>query len=220
MPPARTAGRRLGYGRVPHAACLARCRGLGSAAAGVVGARAPSGWERQDPEDRGRQVRAGDTTGRELAPGSVERGRSELKHQLITDARGLLLAWSATPAKDNDITQRVPRLDVIKRVRGPLGRARRRPARVIADRGSDHDTHRRLLCARGIASSIACRDTGQRCGLGRECEVTVCALSHRTPRAGCACARGVHRSPVPPRSAWPAACRAPAAAGAHPVRAS
>jgi hypothetical protein len=120
--------------------------------------------------------------------------------------------WSAC-------TQRVPRLDVITRARGPIGRGRRRPARVIADRGSDHNTHRRLLCGRGIASAIACRDTGQRCGLDRECAVRVCALGHLLTTCQLRVCSGCSPITRAPRSAWPAACRAPAAGGAHPVRA-
>jgi len=47
------------------------------------------------------------------------------------------------------------------------GRPRRRPGKVYADRGYDHDTYRRLLRARGITPVIARRGTAHGSGLGR-----------------------------------------------------
>jgi transposase len=52
-------------------------------------------------------------------------------------------------------------------VRGCVGRPRRRPDRVIADRGYDHDKYRRQLHRRGIKSEIARRQSGHGSGLGR-----------------------------------------------------
>ena len=52
-------------------------------------------------------------------------------------------------------------------VRGKVGRPRRRPERVTADRGYDHDKYRRELRRRGIASEIARRQTADGSGLGR-----------------------------------------------------
>ena len=48
-----------------------------------------------------------------------------------------------------------------------VGRPRRRPDRVTADRGYDHDKYRRELRRRGIASEIARRKTEHGSGLGR-----------------------------------------------------
>ncbi len=53
-------------------------------------------------------------------------------------------------------------------VRGRLGRPRRRPERLLADRGYDHDKYRRLLRARGITPVIARRQSEHGSGLGRE----------------------------------------------------
>jgi len=53
-------------------------------------------------------------------------------------------------------------------VRGCVGRPRRRPSQLLADRGYDHDKHRRLLWKRGIKPVIARRQTGHGSGLGRE----------------------------------------------------
>lgn len=52
-------------------------------------------------------------------------------------------------------------------MRGLAGRPRRRPERVIADRGYDHDTYRRQLRKRGIKADIARRKTDHGSGLGR-----------------------------------------------------
>ncbi len=78
------------------------------------------------------------------------------------------MAWSVTPANRNDVTQLLPLVDAIPRVRGPLGRPRHRPERLIADRGYDHDKYRRQLWRRGIKPVIARRQTEHGSGLGRE----------------------------------------------------
>ena len=52
-------------------------------------------------------------------------------------------------------------------MRGRVGRPRRRPQRLTADRGYDHDKYRRRLRRRGIASEIARRQTTHGSGLGR-----------------------------------------------------
>jgi transposase len=48
-----------------------------------------------------------------------------------------------------------------------VGRPRRRPDRLTADRGYDHDTYRRQLHARRIKPEIARRQTEHGSGLGR-----------------------------------------------------
>jgi transposase len=52
-------------------------------------------------------------------------------------------------------------------VRGKVGRPRRRPDRLSADRGYDFDKYRRQLRQRGITPEIARRNTGHGSGLGR-----------------------------------------------------
>jgi transposase len=52
-------------------------------------------------------------------------------------------------------------------VRGKVGRPRRRPDRVSADRGYDHDKYRRQLHRLGISSEIARRQSNHGSGLGR-----------------------------------------------------
>jgi len=52
-------------------------------------------------------------------------------------------------------------------VRGRVGRPRRRPDTVTADRGYDHDSYRRQLRQRGIRPEIAHRQTEHGSCLGR-----------------------------------------------------
>jgi transposase len=52
-------------------------------------------------------------------------------------------------------------------VRGCVGRPRRRPQRLSADRGYDYDKYRRELRRRGITPEIARRGTTHGSGLGR-----------------------------------------------------
>ena len=52
-------------------------------------------------------------------------------------------------------------------MRGVIGRPRFRPDTLVADRGYDHDKHRRLVRARGIKPVIARRTTEHGSGLGR-----------------------------------------------------
>ena len=96
----------------------------------------------------------------------------------MTDAGGLPLAWAATGANRNDVTQLLPLLDAIPPIRGRVGRPRRRPVTLVADRGYDHDKYRRLLRARGIAHSIARRKTEHGSGIGRLRWVVERTISH------------------------------------------
>ena len=59
-------------------------------------------------------------------------------------------------------------LDGVPPVRGRVGRPRRRPERLVADRGYDHDKYRRLVWRRGIKPVIARRHSEHGSGLGRE----------------------------------------------------
>ncbi len=118
---------------------------------------------------RGRRLQscAGEKGGPETGPSPVDRGRPGSKHHLLVDATGIPLAFSLTGGNRNDVTQLIPLIDGVPSVRGVIGRPRRRPERVTADRGYDHDKHRRLLWERGIKPEIARRQTEHGSGLGR-----------------------------------------------------
>jgi transposase len=86
----------------------------------------------------------------------------------LTDAGGLPLAITLTGGNRNDITQLLPLVDGVVPVAGKVGRPRRRPERLLADRGYDFDKYRRELRARGIEPLIARRGEGHGSGLGTQ----------------------------------------------------
>jgi transposase len=77
------------------------------------------------------------------------------------------LAWALTGGNRHDVTQLLPLLDRVPAVAGLVGRPRRRPETVIADRGYDSNPHRHQLALRGIEPIIARRKTKHGSGLGR-----------------------------------------------------
>jgi transposase len=71
----------------------------------------------------------------------------------VTDRRGLPLAVVLTPGQRNDSTQFEAVLDAVG-VRQPSGQTRRRPVRVLADRGYDANRIRTWLRRRKIGAVI------------------------------------------------------------------
>ncbi|WP_455570072.1 IS5 family transposase [Streptomyces tauricus] len=108
----------------------------------------------------------GRPTGPKSGPSPVDRARSGSKHHLIVDGQGIPLAVSLTGGNRNDVTQLLPLLDKIPAIAGRVGRPRRRPVALLADRGYDHDKYRRLLWQRGIRPVIAKRGEPHGTGLG------------------------------------------------------
>ena len=106
---------------------------------------------------RRRQSCAGEKGGSATGPSPVDRARNGSKHHLLVDATGIPLAWTLTGGNRHDSTQLIPLLDRVPPVRGKVGRPRRRPDRLTADRGYDYDSHRRQLRKRGITPEIARR---------------------------------------------------------------
>jgi transposase len=89
------------------------------------------------------------------------------KHHVLTDATGIPLAVLLTGGNRHDVTQLKPLLDAVPPIRGRVGRPRRKPRVLVADRGYDFDKYRRLLRARGIRPMIARRGVVHGSGLGR-----------------------------------------------------
>ncbi|MGN9920766.1 IS5 family transposase [Micromonospora palomenae] len=110
-----------------------------------------------------RALKRGDHVG----PSPVDRGRPGSKHHLITDTAGTPLAVTLTGGNRNDVTQLIPLIDAIPPIRGRRGRPLRRPRKIYADRGYDHDKYRHLVRACGITPVIARRGTGHGSGLGQ-----------------------------------------------------
>jgi IS5 family transposase len=78
---------------------------------------------------------------------------------VITEAHGIPLAVSLTGSNRNDVTQLMPLIEAIPPVHGRRGRPRRRPEKVYADRGYDHDKYRSKAREKGITPVIARRAT-------------------------------------------------------------
>ncbi|MFG3588752.1 IS5 family transposase [Streptomyces sp. NPDC047990] len=96
----------------------------------------------------------------QTGPSPVDRGRVGSKHHLITDGHGTSLAVLLTGGNRNDVTQLLPLLSAIPPVRGRVGRSRRNPDSLFADRDYDHDIYRDQVRAHGIVPAIARRGTG------------------------------------------------------------
>lgn len=122
--------------------------------------------------------------GAHTGPSPVDRGRPGSKHHVIVDRHGTPLAVSLTGGNRHDVTQLMPLVDAIPRIRGLRGlrglrgRPRNRSRRLYADRGYDFDKYRRLLRRRGITPKIARRGAQHGSGLGKTrwvVERTLCA---------------------------------------------
>ena len=99
----------------------------------------------------------------------MERGRSllSLDRLLWTDNHGTPLAVSLTGGNRNDVTQLIHMRDKVPPVRGRVGRSRRRPDCLYADRGDDHDKNQRLIRAKGVKHRIGRRGVEHGSGLGK-----------------------------------------------------
>ncbi|MDX3026212.1 IS5 family transposase [Streptomyces acidiscabies] len=110
--------------------------------------------------------RPGPKRGSHTGPSPVDRGRAGSKHHLITDGHGTPLAVLLTGGNRNDVTQLLPLPDAIPPVCGRVGRPRRKPDSLFADRGYDHDIYRDQVRECGIVAAIARRGTRHGTGLG------------------------------------------------------
>ncbi|WKK27308.1 IS5 family transposase [Streptomyces olivoreticuli] len=121
--------------------------------------------EMDDCSIDGSHVRA--LKGAHTGPSPVDRARPGSKHHVIVDRHGTPLAVSLTGGNRHDVTQLMPLLDAIPRIRGLRGRPLHRPRRLFADRGYDFDKYRRLIRKRGITPKIARRGAPHGSGLGK-----------------------------------------------------
>ncbi|MCC2280769.1 IS5 family transposase [Streptomyces sp. ET3-23] len=110
-----------------------------------------------------RALKGGGHTG----PSPVDRGRPGSKHHVIVDRHGTPLAVTLTAGNRHDVTQLMPLLDAVPRIRGRRGRPRHHLWRLFADRGYDFDKYRRLIRKRGITPKIARRGIAHGSGLGK-----------------------------------------------------
>lgn len=144
---------------------LARGRGLGEnpsrAATEIGGCRTT----RLVAGRGGQHVRPGGFWGAQTGPNPTDRRKPGSKHHVLTDANGIPLATTLTGANAHDVTQLIPLVDAIPKIRAKSGR-RRRPRRVQGDRAYDSEPHRKRLRRRRIQPVLAKRNTEHGSGLG------------------------------------------------------
>lgn len=103
--------------------------------------------------------------GASTGPNPTDRAKAGTKRHLVTDAQGIPLAVTLTGANTHDVRAAEPTVQAIPPIRGPRGRPRRRPHRVVGDKGYDSDPLRQTLRQLGIQPEFPKRRT-QDC-LGR-----------------------------------------------------
>ena len=87
---------------------------------------------------------------------------------MLSDGRGTPLAIVQTGANCHDSNKIVELIDAVAPIKRPIGRPRKRPDAVYADRGYDYDFKvRRPLRERGIKPMIARKNTEHGSGLGK-----------------------------------------------------
>ncbi len=111
------------------------------------------------------QVRAegGDLTG----PGPVDRGKPGSKIHAMVERGGLPLSTAISAANTPDAAILLPLLDGMPAVAGRVGRPRRRPGKLHADKAYDHRALRAEVRRRGITVRIARKKVESSQRLGR-----------------------------------------------------
>ena len=102
-----------------------------------------------------------------VGPNPTDRGKPGTKRHVLVDANGIPLALLLSAANVHDGCLFEPLLDAVPPVRQCAGRPRKRPGKLHADKGYDHDRCRRAAQRRGIAPRIARRGIESSERLGR-----------------------------------------------------
>jgi transposase len=98
----------------------------------------------------------------------TDRGKPGSKYHLIVDGAGVPLAAVVSAATTHDSRLLVALVDRVGPVRGRVGRPRRRPERLDADKADDVGRCRQALRARGLGARIARRGVPSARRLGRQ----------------------------------------------------
>ena len=162
-------GLRVGRDLLAAAAGVAAGGGLGPAPPGAAPAPAGGGADRLGPGLARQRRCPGQKGGGATGPNPTDRGRAGTKRHLITDRRGIPLAFLLTGANVHDSVPFEELLDAVPPIGGKPGRPRQRPDKLHADKASDHRRCRRACHRRGIKPRIARRgvESGQRLGRHR-----------------------------------------------------
>ena len=89
--------------------------------------------------------------GAKTGPNPTDRRKLGSKHHLLVEARGIPLAVILTKANRHDVTQLLPLLDKVPRVKGERGVPRSRPKQVQGDRAYVSEPHRQAIKIRGYS---------------------------------------------------------------------
>lgn len=87
--------------------------------------------------------------GAKTGPNPTDRRKLGSKHHLLSESHGIPLAVILTKANRHDVTQLLPLLDKVPRVKGKRGAPRCRPEQVQGDRAYDSEPHRKAIKKRG-----------------------------------------------------------------------
>jgi transposase len=104
--------------------------------------------------------------GEGTGPSPVDRGKPGTKHHVITDANGIPLAGSVTPANRNDVTEMAPLINKLPEVAGKVGHPRRKPDAMQGDLAYDSEPHRQGLREMGIEPVLPEKGIDEGTGLG------------------------------------------------------
>jgi transposase len=104
--------------------------------------------------------------GEGTGPSPVDRGKPGTKHHVITDANGIPLAGSVTPANRNDVSEMAPLVNKLPEVAGKVGRPRRKPDALQGDLAYDSEPHRQGLREMGIEPVLPEKGIDEGAGLG------------------------------------------------------
>lgn len=104
--------------------------------------------------------------GGETGPSPVDRGKPGTKHHVVTDANGVPLTGSVTPANRNDISEMAPLVNKLPEVAGKVGRPRRKPDAMQGDLAYDSEAHRQGLREMGVEPHLPEKGIDEDTGLG------------------------------------------------------
>jgi transposase len=147
---------------------VAAGRSVGAAAPAAAGALPRRWWAGLVGGQPGQHQRPGQAWGELIGANPTDRGKPGSKYHLVVDGAGLPLAALVSAANTHDSRLLVALVDRIGPVRGRVGRPRRRPERLYADKAYDFARCRRALRTRGITARIARRGVQSSQRLGRQ----------------------------------------------------
>jgi transposase len=105
--------------------------------------------------------------GSQTGPSPVDRRKPGSKMHVISDAQGVPLGSRLTAANVNEVTELIPLVDAVPAIAGRVGRPRRRPKKVQADRAYQSAEKEKELRRRKIQPVIAHRKTAHGSHLGK-----------------------------------------------------